>query len=101
VTDFRVDLPGLAAVGRSIQGIAEHLGYVLPGNAHAAVSPEGARPAGWLAWPAMVTVGRLWVAELEVLTGLVAAAGQGAITAAQAYEATDQATARDLYGVGG
>jgi hypothetical protein len=101
MTDIRIDPPGLEELGRSIQGIAEHLGYVLPGSAHAAVAPDGHGPTGWSAWPSMVAAGRLWVTELEVLTGLLATAGEDAITVAQTYEATDQAAARDLYGIGG
>jgi hypothetical protein len=91
VADIRVDPEGLERVGRSLQQIAEHLAYTVPGNA-----PDGTGPPGWTAWPAMLAVGRLWAAELEVVTGDVAAAGEHAVTVARAYTATDTARAREF-----
>jgi hypothetical protein len=91
VADIRVDPEGLERAGRSLQQIAEHLAYVVPGNAS-----DGTGPPGWETWPATVAAGRLWAAELEVVTGDVAAAGEKAITVARAYIATDTACARDF-----
>ncbi len=95
----RVDVPGLARVGSTVEQMSASFGQAY--TAHADGLAAGDAAAGWASGAALPGAAERWATFVRGLAADVKAFGAGLAASAQAYQRTDDAAADRILNAAG